>query len=428
MWKKHLFIVIFILCFSMTVNSKTVDKIVAVVDSDIILYSEFISQYQLLASQRAFKEMSPTEIDSAKMEILNKMVDDKLLLALAREDTTISITKDEIDKALEKHIKDVRSKFPSEESFKQQLKAEGLTLKDLRIKYRDEVANQLLKDRFLNKELSQTTVNNQEVKDFYNTYKDSLPERPASVKLAHILISIKPGEETLNEKKRLADSLHTELLNGAEFSQLAKEYSDDPTATRGGDLGFFGRGDMVPEFEKAAYSLVSGQISKVVKTDFGYHIIKCTDRDGEQIRCSHILISTIPTSTDTSRAMAKADSIYQMAVSGTPFEELAKKYSDDEDSRVFGGELGWYAADELSSDFKKAVGDKKAGTIIPPIVSSSGIHIIKILDRQPKRPVNLKLDWDELKEMARRQKANDKLQEMIREARKTYFVQIRNID
>ena len=408
-------------------RSENIDRITAVVDDQIILYSEFLSQFQLLAAQGAYRGYTQAELTSARKDLLEQMVEDKLILIIAREDTTIAVTSSEIKEALEEHIRTVRSRFPSQESFLAQLVEEGLTLKDIRQRYRDEVKNQLLKERLLGKQLNSTTANNQEVKSFFEQFRDSLPLRPPSIKLAHILLYIKPGDITLEEKRAVTESLHVQILSGADFAQLAKEYSDDPTAANGGDLGFFKRGDMVPEFERAAYSLAPGQVSGVIQTAYGFHIIKCEERDGGRIRCRHILSSAIASAADSAAVMARADSIYERIVTGMQFEQAAKEYSEDEDSRIFGGELGWYAQEELSPEFKSAITDAEAGSIIPPSVSPSGIHIIKVIDRQPERNVSLELDRDDLKEMAKREKANRKLQEMIREARKIYHVDVRDI-
>jgi len=407
-------------------HSEVVDRIAAVVDDQIILYSEILAQVQMLAAQGAFEGRTEASIDSVKKDVLGRMIEDKLILILAQEDTTIKVTSAQIKDALDEHIREVRSRFPSEQSFQSQLADEGLTLKDLQQRYKDEVKNQLLKERLLQKEFEATNVNNQEVKDFFAAFRDSLPMRPASIKLAHILIRIKPGESTLEVKRAQAESLHVRLVAGEDFAELAKQYSDDPTGANGGDLGFIQHGDMVPEFEKVAFSLAPGQISGVVQTDFGFHIIKAEERDGERLHCRHILFSTIPSAEDTAAAMVRADSIYQRVQNGDDFELAAKESSDDTDSRVFGGELGWYALDEMSPEFKEAIGDSPAGSIISPTMSSEGLHIIKVLDRQPERPVSLELDWDNLKELARRDKANRKLQQLINEARSQHMVEVRD--
>lgn len=428
MMRKIIFIILLVVCTGYSLSfSDVIDRIVAVVDNEIILLSEYQSQLQLLAAQGAFKELDKNQIEAVKRDLLDKMVEDKLILILAREDTSITVTPAEVNEALEQHIKNLKSRFPSEESFRAQLAQEGLTEKALRQRYKDEVRNQLLKEKLLGKQLNTTNVNNLEVKKFYEEFKDSLPMRPASIKLAHILFYIKPGREALESKKAEAESLLVRLKAGESFGELAREYSDDPTAASGGDLGFFSRGDMVVEFERAAFALAPGQISDVVKTQFGYHIIKCEEKEGERIRCRHILISAIPTAADSAAAMATARNVYSKIRQGQSFEEMARQYSEDPDSRIFDGELGWYPIEELPPAFKSAIGDKGTGEILPPVISQSGIHILRILDRQPERRMNPELDWDDLKEFAKREKANAKLEEMVKKARGKYNVEIRDI-
>ncbi|MBD3169352.1 MAG: hypothetical protein GF307_07705 [candidate division Zixibacteria bacterium] len=406
---------------------EVLDRIVAVVHDQIILQSELLSQFQLLSAQGAFKGYTSFEKQQAKEDLLKQMIEEKLILLIAQADTSISVSKAEIRDALERHIEAVKSRFPSEESFINQLAQEGLSLKDLRERYRDEVKNQLLKERLLNKQLSSTTVNNQEVKDFFEEYRDSLPERPASIKLAHILFYVHPSEYTLDTQRAKAESLLTRIKGGESFSDMAMVYSDDPTSRKGGDLGFFGRGDMVPEFERAAFSLSPGELSPVIKTDFGFHLIKCEEREGERIRCRHILFATRPSAADSTRVMAKADSVYALIQNGMSFEEAAKQFSEDTESNVFGGELGWYVQEEMNEEFKQAALNAEVGEVVPPLVSSSGIHILKILDKQPERPVSLELDWEDLQEFARREKANKQLEELIEQAWNRYHVDIREI-
>ncbi|MCP4634196.1 MAG: hypothetical protein GY855_14825 [candidate division Zixibacteria bacterium] len=428
---KNILLIIVLLSIALGVcgssKAENIDRIVAVVDNQIILFSEFLSQYQLLNSQGALEGMTSEEQNNMKTDLMEKMIDDKLLLIIARDDTTINVTTAEIKDALEEHIQNVRSRFPSEESFLTQLAEEGLTIKELRQRYRDEVENQIYKERLLGRQLSVTSINNQEVKEFFEMYRDSLPERPASVKIAHILFYIKPGEVTLSLQQARADSLHVRLMEGADFSELASKFSEDMTASKGGDLGFFGPGDMVAEFEKAAYALTPGQISDVVQTSYGYHIIKLEERDGERIRARHILFTTVSSSEDSAAVFAKADSIYQSIVDGMPFNQAAVEYSEDEESKVFEGDLGWYSLEDLTPEFKEAIADNEAGTILTPILSESGMHILKIEDRQPERQVSFELDKDQLRDMAKRHKANEKLQERIKKARLHHHVDQRDV-
>ena len=222
--------------------------------------------------------------------MLDRMIEDKVLLVEAERDTSINVTNKDIEAALTSQIEKIKSQFASEDAFLAQLRAEGLTLKELRAQYRDEVRNQLLKEKFIQQKLEKVHISSGEVKEFYEANRDSLPEKPAGVRLAHILISTTPGQATQDSLFSMPNSSAARRLSGEDFAALAKSYSQDPSAGDGGDLGWFSKGAMVPEFEEAAFALQPGQISDVIQTQFGFHIIKCTGRKEDKIRVSHILI------------------------------------------------------------------------------------------------------------------------------------------
>ena len=309
---------------------EVLDGIAATVDDRIILISEVESQLQILAMQSNLDLSDQAFADSLRREILSQMIDDKLVLIEADKDTTIEVSADEVEQALTEHINRIKSQFPSEEAFLAQLSAEGLTLKELRKRYKDEVNNQIFKERFLNKRLTGITISSGEVREFYRVYQDSLPKRPAGVHVAHILIAANPGQATKDSLYQYAGLILQKVKAGEDFALLAKNFSDDGTAGSGGDLGWFSRGDMVNEFEQAAFSMVPGEVSDIVETQFGYHIIKVTDKKQDQIRASHILVRFQPTEADIAGSKALADSLYQAILAGADFEALAREYSADE--------------------------------------------------------------------------------------------------
>jgi peptidyl-prolyl cis-trans isomerase SurA len=401
------------------------DGIAAVVDSRIILVSEVQSQLWLIATQTNTDLSDSTLADSLQREILQQMIDEKLILIEAEKDTSVKVTNSDVEKALTNHISRIKKQFPSEEAFLAQLTAEGLTYKELSDRYRDEVRNQLLKEMFLQKALSKVTISSGEVKEFYNTYIDSLPQRPAGVHLAHILISTTPGQATLDSLKAYAQLLYDKAKSGEDFYLLAENYSDDPSAKNGGDLGWFSRGEMVPEFEKAAFSLQPGQISNVVESQFGFHIIKVTDRKANKVRASHILVSFRPSSVDLKQAELLADSIYNLILNGTNFVNLVAQFSDDENSVDSEGDIGWFASDELFPEFRQVVADLQPGEFSKPVLSRFGYHILKVLDKKASRPLNFTEDYDDIEEIARRYKTQKELQRWLELTREKYFIEVK---
>ena len=393
--------------------SEVLDRVVAVVDKQIILESELNSQLQLYAMQNRIDLSQAALLDSLRIAFLDRMIEDKVLLVQAERDTTISVTNKDVEGALSSQIDKIKSQFGSEEAFLAQLRVEGLTLKELRNQYRDEVRNQLLKEKFIQSRLEKVRVSSGEVKQFYETNRDSLPEKPAGVRLAHILISTQPSQATRDSLLNYAALLRDKAVAGEDFSLLAKNFSQDPAASDGGDLGWFARGSMVPEFEEAAFALQPGQISQVVETQFGFHIIKCTGRKEDKIKASHILITLTPSEDDLRAKLSLADSLYNLIAAGADFGELAKQFSDDETSSGEGGELGWYGADDLLPGFKDALVGLEVNQVSKPVNSDFGYHIVKLEDRRTSTPLDLTEDYDTLMEMARREKTQRQLSEWI---------------
>ena len=225
---------ILIILLSVSVSADVLDRVVAVVDNEIILFSELEAHLQLLTMQGAINPQSDAERDSLRNEILDKMIEDKVLLVQARRDTTVEVTNQEVDDALSRQIAGIKAQFPNEQAFQEQLRAEGLTLRELREQYHDEVEKQLLKEKLLQNRLAQVKVSTGEVRQFYEDNSDSLPEKPAGVNLSHILIGLSPGEQTRDSLYSYAALIREKAVEGEDFAVLARNFSDDPTGADGG--------------------------------------------------------------------------------------------------------------------------------------------------------------------------------------------------
>jgi peptidyl-prolyl cis-trans isomerase SurA len=393
--------------------TEVLDRVVAVVDKQIILESELNAQVQMYAMQNKIDLSQAGVRDTLRTALLDRMIEDKVLLVEAERDTLVSITNKEVETALSNQIDRIKSQFQSEDAFLGQLRAEGLTLKELRSQYKDEVRNQLLKEKFIQNKLEQVKVSTGEVKRFYEANRDSLPMKPAGVRLAHILIGTQPSQATRDSLYRIAELIRDKAKAGEDFALLAKTYSQDPNAADGGDLKWFARGTMLPEFEEAAFALQPGQISDIVETQYGFHIIKCTGRKEDKIRVSHILIPLTASDFDLRAKLALADSLVNLLKAGANFSDLARQYSTDETTAKDGGELGWYGADDLLPGFKEALVGLEVGQVSYPISSDFGYHIVLLEERRESVPIDPKEDFDTLMEMAKREKTQRQLSEWI---------------
>ena len=406
-------------------SAELLDEPIAVVGDRIILRSEWETQLALYAMQARVNVSDPVVRDTVGQAILDQMINDALVLIAAEQDTLISVGNEEIEAALKDHILSLQRRFNSEDEFRQALTKEGLTERDLRVRYRQEVENQILKQKLMQRKLAQVAVSHGEVIKFYDYYKDSLPMRPAGIKLAHILLKLEISESVVDSVRRSMTGVLEEIRAGMDFAEAARQYSTDASGPVGGDLGWFERGQMVADFENAAFALSPGQMSGVVKSQFGWHLIQCVERESDRIHARHIIMTVAPSASDTVRVKKTADSLAQEVRAGGDFCLLAQEFSHDPESQKNCGELGWYPIDEMYDEFKVALREAKAGDIVGPVATEFGWHVLRLLDRRDEHKLNLEENWDGVKQIARQDKTNRILTEWIAEIRQQTHVEIR---
>lgn len=272
--KISLLMAVLILVLGATLQAEIIDRIVAIVNKEVILMSELNELVEPVSGQYSQRFEEPElsqKISQARADILDQLVNDKLIQQEARR-RQIRVRKSEVEQAIERR----RSRYPSEREFEEAVRAQGTTVERLEKKYKSELMAMKLIDREVR---SKVRVRDREIEEYYNEHKEEMKE-PEEIKVRHILIKTtqEDTEEARQKSLELARELLAKLKEGADFAQLAKEYSQCPSAPSGGDLGFFSRGQMVSEFEDAAFRLKVGETSDVVQTGFGYHIIKLEGR------------------------------------------------------------------------------------------------------------------------------------------------------
>ena len=202
-----------------------------------------------------------------------------------------------------------------------------------------------------------------------------------------------------------------QIKNGGDFVALATEHSQDPgSASQGGYLGFFGRGTMVPEFEEVAFGLEVGEVSELVQSPFGYHIIRVEEKQGDQVRARHILFLL---QKDSEAAQQRAMDLYRQVQNGADFAGLAREHSDYEETAPRGGFLGSFAKDNLPPDYE-VVKSLKPGEISLPVQIQSGWHIFRIND-----------DTSALEEIAKQTRLEEMFRKKLAETREKLYVDIR---
>jgi peptidyl-prolyl cis-trans isomerase SurA len=416
---------VFSLGVSDPLHAEVLEEAVAIVGNRLVLRSEWEAQSALFAMQTKRDMSDPAVRDTIGRLMLEQLINDQLILLVAESDTTLKIEPRAIDAALEDHLADMRRRFSTEEEYRAALVRENLTERDLRVRFRRDVENQLLKQRLIQKKLSEVNVSNGEVREFYNQFKDSLPTQPAAIKLSHVLLTVDVTPTTVDGVRDRLTVILAEIQGGLDFAEAARQHSEDPTAPSGGDLGWLNKGDLVGPFEDAAFQLTPGQVSGVVRTDIGLHLIQCIERDRDRVHVRHIFLSLSPTAADTAAVVARADSVAQSARSGSDFCALAQSYSKDQESQKNCGELGWYPIEEMFPEFKAALEPASAGDIVGPVKTQFGWHVLKLLERRTSRTLDITDDWDRIKDMARQDKTNTVVSDWLAEIRQNTYVEIR---
>lgn len=401
-----------------------VDRVAAVVGKQVITLSELNLQTQIYAAQIGQAPSDSNALIELQKKLLEQMVADQLLLQQAERDTNLKVSPAEINASAEEQLNRVKSQFPTPAAFAAQLAREGLTERELLKRYRETVKGELLKQRLISSRLSKVTASDFEVKKFYYEFKDSLPQAGKRVHILQILLPIEPAPATLDSVRQKAVAVLEEIKSGLDFGEAAKKYSEDPSAERGGDIGGFGRGELVPEFERAAFGAKPGELVGPVKTVFGFHLIKVVENDGRKVRTQHILFGLHPSQADSTRVARLADSLMVALKAGASFADVAKTFSADEESKKTGGDLGWFEIDQINPVLKPAVENMKAGEY-RALPSPAGYHILYLADQKKPHPLSLEEDWDTIREMARRKKTERLVADWVAELKKKTYVDIR---
>lgn len=403
--------------------AETVEQIAAVVGDQIILASEVANQVQLYFFSTGKKPEQDT--DKIARDVLDQMINDALILSAAKDDTTITVTDDEVRQRLDEHMASLVARFPSEEAFLEQLRVEGLTKRSLEKRYRPEIRDQILKQKIISQKLSKVSVSRQEVEDFFKTHADSLPEIPSRIRLAHILVKFKVSPATDDSVRQLAEQARQEVLKGKSLIDVVNEFTPKAPGVVGGRIGFIRRNEVVEEFGRAAFNLQPGGLSGIVRTEYGWHIIQCYSRLRDSVDVGQILFLVAPSVADSNRATATADSLYKELLKGADFKELAKADSDDDSSRAVGGELDLMTSESIRPEFAEPLQKIDTGQITAPILSQAGYHILKLLERQPGRPLDITKDFDIIRNFAKQEKTERMVNDWVNELKKKTYIDIR---
>ena len=403
---------------------EVIDKIVAIVDNEIIMQSELQFQVGLVASQRKISPATP----GLKNQVLKAMIEDKLVYAQANIDS-ITVSEEEVDNRINYQIQMFTQQYGSQEKVEQ---AYGMSIEKIKRELRDDVRKNIMVQKLQEKNFSGIEASRREVEDFYGKYKDSIGVIPDKVKLSHTYRNPKSSNEQKKKYYDITKGILDSINHGADFSIMAKRYSQDPaSAVNGGDLGFVKRGIFYPEFESAAFALNIGQISNIIETQAGYHIIQLIEKRGDAIHTRHILIKIKNDEQADLRTIEFLTEVRDsIARKFDTFANYAKKYSEDKESNAFGGDLGTFYVSQLDKNLSEIVSKLKEGEISFPRrieygTDNYGYHIVYLEQRIPQHVANIENDYQELKKLAEEYKKQKQYEKWIEDLKGKIYNEVR---
>lgn len=409
---------------------RPIDRIVAVVGARPILASQVDEEVVRLQAQGGQLPADSTGRAKLRRQILDRMVEEELVVQQAQRDTTVKVTEQEVLDAVEQTYQNARKQFSSEVEFQTQLRAVGLgTVEEWRRQLADDQRRRILQDRLFESlrqkgKLKPIPPTDAQMRDFWESNRAQQPKRPATVSFRQIVI--KPQADSLARARayQLAESLLVVLRHGTDFASVAKRFSAD-TASReqGGELGWFRRGVMFKQFEDVAFRLRPGEISDVVETPFGFHIIKLERAQPAEILARHVLImpDLIPAQIAIARRLA--DSVHAALTRGSSFDSLAKLAADPEEPKL--------AEDapitELPQEYQQLLASDTTVGLKPVVTAGAGSARPKFVVLEiTRRHAEGELGFDDVKVRIKEILANDlAIRHYIDQLRRQTYIDVR---
>lgn len=310
-----------------------VERLVAIVGDSVVVQTQVVEEIQRMQLGGA---PVPPETDPAYRElfrdVLDQYIDRLLILQAAARDSLLVVDDATIEANVNERIQGLAAEFGGQAMLQQALAAEALTLSEYREMLRNEARTERIQQMFFQSRIQgapPVELSEDELLERFQSARSSLEQRPKLLTFRQVVLIPEPSEEALDSARAEAEALLARVHAGEDFAELARIYSDDPgTAELGGDLGWFRRGRMVREFEEAAFQLIDGQISDVVQTDFGFHIIKVERYRAGERQARHILIRPERSENDLQRTRDLAVELQARAEAGEPMSELHEEYGD----------------------------------------------------------------------------------------------------
>lgn len=400
-----------------------VDRIVAVVNDDVITQNELNERVNLVVRQLQRQGGDLPPADALTRQILERMINDLVQVQLAK-DTGIKIDDLTLDRTVERIAQENNLSVPE---FRKALEHDGINF----TRFRDDIRNELTIARLRERDVDNTIVVTDAEVDTELAREAKAENGDSEYQLAHILVTVPPQAtpEQIEARRRRALEALSQLRRGANFAQVAAQYSDAPDALQGGNLGWRSAGRLPTLFIDVLERLHPGEVSDILKSPNGFHIVKLIDKRGkaaatgvQQTHVRHILLRAREGMSDA-EARERLQQLRQKILAGADFAELAKANSED-GSAAKGGDLGWVAPGDTVPEFERVMNSLKDGEVSEPFQTQFGWHLVQVLGRRSEE-LSPERKRAAARQAIKARKSDEAYQDWLRQQRDRAFVENR---
>jgi len=400
-----------------------IDRVVAIVNDEALTQYDVNEQTRLVLGQMKAQKVTPPAPDVLEKQLLDRLITDRVLMQYAKE-SGIRVDDTQIERTIDRIAQDNKL---SPEEFRKAVEKEGMPF----AKYREEVRSEIVVQRLREREVEgRVSVSDAEV-DLFLATQDAQSGGDVEYRLAHILVLVpeqaKP-DQVESRLRRIEEALR-QLRSGADFGQVAASFSDAADALQGGNLGWRAPARLPTVFADPVRSLQPGQISGVLRSASGFHIVKLLETRSrnaptvvEQTRVRHILIKVNEINSEA-EAKVKIERIKDRIDLGAKFDEQAKLNSED-GSAAKGGELGWLSPSDTVPDFEQAMNRLKIGELSGPVRTPFGWHLIEVEERRTQ-DITAERRREQARTALRQRKSDELFQDWVRQTRDRSYVEIK---
>lgn len=421
-------------------SNKKLDQIVAVVNDHIILKSDVdqeVQQYMMQLQRQQDRQISFSE--EIWYTVLENIIDRHVMLDQSKRDS-ITVSDERVDQQINQQINSYVDQVGSEQALEEQM---GESIVQIRADLRDNYREQMIVQQFQQQKRSNVSITRPEVEAYFNKIpQDSLPIIPEQVAVSQIVSVPPPLKDARSEARKLAEQLRDSVLNhGKTIEEMARKYSDGPSASSDGNLPMMSMDDFVAEYSAAASALEPGDISKVVETSFGFHVIRLNKRQGDQIDTNHILIEVDDQSYDDEAAKKELRQIRDSVLTNEDitFAQMARRHSDDPNTAPQGGRVlnpqtgeRLIALEQLDPALYRIVllldevgdiSEPKSFTMGEENNSQRAFRIVRLDKRIEEHRANLKQDYTRIKQVALQEKQAKYMNNLLSDLREDMYVE-----